>query len=119
VELHETQFESESHQIFQTVFVHFLGLEALLEAALAESVVARVQVETGPKVFANVLVHLHACFQVAQFVVAAVPIKYFGGNPFACCQKYQLHVFFILLSEDLVDVGNFCVFYISALTIID
>jgi len=120
VELQEAQFEDQTHEAVEVEGVlHLLGLEALLEAALGQAVVARVQLEGRQAVLNQVAVDLDPGLQVVQLVLTRVPLEDFGADAFVGRQEPQLHLLAAQFCEHLIELGDFSVFHEAALEVGD
>ena len=98
MEIQETQFEHERHQILEfSLTWDLLRLQALVLATFGQPVVASVELEGRKCILHHVLVHLNPCLQVVQLVVTRVPLEYLCGNAFVRCQEPQLNVLAIQL----------------------
>jgi len=116
----EGEFEHEGSEVVEVCLVFdLLGLETLLEAAFAQAVVARVELEAGQRVLDDVFGHVDARLQVVEFVVACTPLEDLGRDAFVCGQEPELDAVAREFSEHLVDLRDFGVLHKAALTVVD
>jgi len=115
VELHETEFEDETHQHVEVGGVQGLRVEHLVEAALGHAVVAGVEVERRFAVLDDVAVDLDASLEVLEFVLAAVELEDLGGDAFVRGQEVQLRALAAEFGEGLGEEADLGVLQVAFL----